>query len=61
MVSNLISQKIYLIFASGAVAGRTAKDATSTIPIVCFTGDLVGRDYSQAAQVPAATSPALAF
>jgi len=30
-----------LIFASGAVAGRTAKDATSTIPIVCLTGDLV--------------------
>jgi putative ABC transport system substrate-binding protein len=41
-VSNLISQKIDLIFASGALAGRIAKDATSTIPIVCLTGDLVG-------------------
>jgi putative ABC transport system substrate-binding protein len=40
-VSNLISQKIDLIFASGALAGRTAKDATSIIPVVCLTGDLV--------------------
>src|SRR4051812_13363069 len=34
-VSDLISQKIDLIFASGALAGRIAKGATSTIPIVC--------------------------
>jgi putative ABC transport system substrate-binding protein len=40
-VSILISQKIDLIFASGALAGKIAKDATSTIPIVCLTGDLV--------------------
>ena len=46
-VSNLISQRIDLIFASGAVAGRTAKDATSTIPIVCLTGDLVGAGLVQ--------------
>lgn len=42
MLSNFISQNVDLIFASGAVAGRAAKAATSTIPIVCITGDLVG-------------------
>src|SRR5271170_1585708 len=41
-VSNLVTQKVDVIFASGALAGRMAKDATSTIPIVCLTGDLVG-------------------
>jgi len=44
-VSSLIEQKIDLIFASGALAGRTAKDATSTIPIVCLTGD--GERYEE--------------
>src|SRR5947208_2744431 len=39
--SDFISQGIELIFASGAVAGRAAKEATSMIPIVCLTGDLV--------------------
>jgi putative tryptophan/tyrosine transport system substrate-binding protein len=51
-VSNLISQKIDLIFASGALAGRTAKDATSTIPIVCLTGDLVGAGLVQSLASP---------
>lgn len=51
-VSNLISQKIDLIFASGALAGRTAKDATSTIPIVCLTGDLVGAGLAQSLARP---------
>lgn len=51
-VSNLISQKIDLIFASGALAGRTAKDATSIIPIVCLTGDLVGAGLVQSLASP---------
>jgi putative tryptophan/tyrosine transport system substrate-binding protein len=51
-VSNLISQRIDLIFASGAVAGRTAKDATHTIPIVCLTGDLVGAELVQSLPSP---------
>jgi putative tryptophan/tyrosine transport system substrate-binding protein len=41
-VSHFISQEIDVIFASGAVAGKAAKNATTTIPIVCLTGDLVG-------------------
>ncbi|WP_407123115.1 ABC transporter substrate-binding protein [Bradyrhizobium sp. STM 3561] len=40
-VSDFISQGMNVIFASGAVAGKAAKSATSTIPIVCLTGDLV--------------------
>ena len=51
-VSDLISQKIDLIFASGAVAGKTAKDATSTIPIVCLTGDLVQAGIVQSLATP---------
>ena len=51
-VSNFISQKIDLIFASGAVAGRTAKGATSTLPIVCLTGDLVGAGLVQSLASP---------
>lgn len=51
-VSSLIAQKIDLIFASGALAGRTAKDATSTIPIVCLTGDLVGAGLVQSLARP---------
>ncbi|MBR1152494.1 ABC transporter substrate-binding protein [Bradyrhizobium sp. JYMT SZCCT0428] len=51
-VSNFISQKIDLIFASGAVAGRTAKAATSTLPIVCLTGDLVGAGLVQSLASP---------
>jgi putative ABC transport system substrate-binding protein len=51
-VSNLISQKIDVIFAPGALAGRTAKDATSTIPIVCLTGDLVGARLVQSLASP---------
>ena len=51
-VSNAISQKIDLIFASGALAGKTAKDATSTIPIVCLTGDLVGAGLVQSLASP---------
>jgi len=51
-VSNLISQKVDLIFASGALAGRIAKDATSTIPIVCLTGDLVGAGLVQSLASP---------
>ncbi|WMT75718.1 ABC transporter substrate-binding protein [Bradyrhizobium sp. Ash2021] len=51
-VSDLISQKINLIFASGALAGRIAKDATSTIPIVCLTGDLVGAGLVQSLASP---------
>jgi putative tryptophan/tyrosine transport system substrate-binding protein len=52
VVANLISQKIDVIFASGALAGRTAKDATSTIPIVCLTGDLVGAGLVQSLARP---------
>ena len=51
-VSNLISQKIDLIFASGAVAGKIAKEATSTIPIVCLTGDLVRAGIVQSLSSP---------
>lgn len=51
-LSNLISQNIDVIFASGAVAGRTAKDATSRIPIVCLTGDLVGAGLVQSLASP---------
>jgi putative tryptophan/tyrosine transport system substrate-binding protein len=51
-VSNFISQKIDLIIASGAVAGRTAKGATSTHPIVCLTGDLVGAGLVQSLASP---------
>lgn len=51
-VSNFISQNIDLIFASGAVAGRAAKAATSTIPIVCLTGDLVGAGLVQSLARP---------
>lgn len=40
-ISHFVSQGIDVIFASGAVAGKAAKNATSTIPIVCLTGDLV--------------------
>jgi putative tryptophan/tyrosine transport system substrate-binding protein len=51
-VSHLITQKIDLMFASGALAGRTAKNATSTIPIVCLTGDLVGAGLVQSLANP---------
>ena len=51
-VSDLISQKIDLIFASGAVAGKIAKGATSTIPIVCLTGDLVRAGIVQSLSSP---------
>ena len=40
-ISDAIAKNVDLIFASGALAGSLAKDATSTIPIVCITGDLV--------------------
>jgi putative tryptophan/tyrosine transport system substrate-binding protein len=49
-VFNLISQKIDVIFASGALAGRIAKDATSTV--VCLTGDLVGARLVQSLASP---------
>jgi len=51
-VSHLISQKIDVIFASGAVAGKSAKDATGLIPIVCLTGDLVGVGLVQSLASP---------
>jgi putative ABC transport system substrate-binding protein len=51
-VSNLISQRIDVIFASGALAGKIAKKATSTIPIVCLTGDLVGAGIVQSLASP---------
>jgi putative ABC transport system substrate-binding protein len=52
MVSHLMSQNIDVIFASGAVAGKAAKDATSKIPIVCLTGDLVGAGLVQSLARP---------
>jgi putative ABC transport system substrate-binding protein len=51
-VSHLISQNIDVIFASGAVAGKAAKNATSIIPIVCLTGDLVGAGLVQSLANP---------
>jgi putative ABC transport system substrate-binding protein len=51
-VSDFISQKIDLIFASGAVAGKAAKQATSATPIVCLTGDLVGTGQVQSLASP---------
>jgi putative tryptophan/tyrosine transport system substrate-binding protein len=51
-VSNLVTQKVDVIFASGALAGRMAKDATSTIPIVCLTGDLVGAQLVESLASP---------
>src|SRR5215475_12788021 len=51
-VSKFISQGIELIFASGAVAGRVAKEATSMIPIVCLTGDLVKAGLVQSLASP---------
>lgn len=51
-VSHFISQGIDVIFASGAVAGKAAKNATSTIPIVCLTGDLVKAGLVQSLASP---------
>jgi putative tryptophan/tyrosine transport system substrate-binding protein len=52
MLSDLIAQNIDVIFASGAVAGTAAKAATSTIPVVCLTGDLVGAGLVQSLARP---------
>ena len=51
-VSQFISQGIDVIFASGAVAGKAAQNATSTIPIVCLTGDLVKAGLVQSLATP---------
>jgi putative ABC transport system substrate-binding protein len=51
-VSHFISQGISVIFASGAVAGKAAQNATSTIPIVCLTGDLVKAGLVQSLASP---------
>jgi putative tryptophan/tyrosine transport system substrate-binding protein len=51
-VSHFISQGIDVIFASGAVAGKVAKNTTSTIPIVCLTGDLVKAGLVQSLASP---------
>jgi len=61
MVSNLISQRIDVIFASGALAGKIAKDATSTIPIVCLTGDLVGAGIVQSLASPGGNVTGISF
>jgi putative ABC transport system substrate-binding protein len=52
IVSDYISQGVTVIFASGAVAGKAAKSATSTIPIVCLTGDLVKAGLVQSLASP---------
>jgi putative ABC transport system substrate-binding protein len=52
MLSDVIAKNIDVIFASGAVAGKAAKAATSTIPIVCLTGDLVGAGLVQSLASP---------
>lgn len=41
-----------MIFASGAVAGKATKNATSTIPMVCLTGDLVKAGLVQSLASP---------
>src|SRR4051794_36512987 len=51
-VSHFISQGIEEIFASGAVAGRAAKEPTTMTPIVCLTGDLVKAGLVQSLASP---------
>lgn len=52
MLSDVMAKNVDVIFASGAVAGKTAKTATTTIPIVCLTGDLVGAGLVQSLASP---------
>jgi len=42
MAADLVRQEVHAIATSGDVAARAAQRATTTIPIVAFTDDLVG-------------------
>jgi putative ABC transport system substrate-binding protein len=60
-VADFVSKKIDVIFASGAVAGKLAKDKTDAIPIICLTGDLVQAGLVQSLASPGGNVTGISF
>jgi putative ABC transport system substrate-binding protein len=60
-VADFVSQKIDVIFASGAVAGKMAKGKTDAVPIICLTGDLVGAGLVQSLASPGGNVTGISF
>ena len=52
LASELVSNKVDVIFASGSQATRAAMEATSTIPIVTIRGDPVGLGFAKSLARP---------
>ena len=51
-VSDLIAKQVDVIFASGSLGAQIAKDATTSIPIVSVTSDLVAAGFVESLARP---------
>lgn len=60
-VADFVTKKIDVIFASGAVAGKIARDKTDAVPIICLTGDLVGAGLVQSLASPGGNVTGISF
>lgn len=61
LIAELLALKVDVLMTPGAPISLAAKQATSTVPIVCFTGDPVGAGLAASLSRPGGNVTGVAF